>query len=352
MADTSNRTFVCSVLFLDIEGYSKRSVAEQLRLKQQLNALMVKALQHVPASDRIVLDTGDGAAISFLGNPEDALFVAMDLRDGIAAQGAEEALPLHVRMGINLGPVRLIKDFNGQLNIIGDGINVAQRVMGFAGQGSILVSRSYYEVMSRLSDDYAKIFQYEGTRTDKHVREHAVYMVGAGVTGLPDPRAGHPSAATETAGPPAGKGWLLKGVVLLAVVIIAAGIGVRMGRGGKEAAGGAAPASVTAVTPATSPAAPAPEAETRKPAKAEKAPAVKPAPDPAPPPQEGMLLLTIVPWGEVFVDGRNVGVSPPLKSLPVAPGSHKIEIRNGGFPAYVEKIEIRSGEQRKIRHKF
>ena len=75
--------------------------------------------------------------------------------------------------------MRLVKDINGQPNIIGDGINVAQRVMSFAEPGQILVSRSYYDVMARLSEDYAKLFHYEGAQTDKHVREHEVYAIGS-----------------------------------------------------------------------------------------------------------------------------------------------------------------------------
>src|SRR3954464_3944987 len=176
MTDPSNRTLVCSVLFLDIVEYSKRSVTEQMHQKQSFNALLEHALQDVAVSDRVVLDTGDGAAISFLGNPEDALYVGMALRNAIATDPSK----LAVRSGVNLGPVRLIKDLNGQLNMIGDGINVAQRVMSFAEAGQLLVSRSYYEVVSRLDPQFEKLFRYEGARTDKHVREHEVYAVGAG----------------------------------------------------------------------------------------------------------------------------------------------------------------------------
>ena len=85
-----------------------------------------------------------------------------------------------VRLGVNLGPVRLVKDLNGQMNIIGDGINVAQRVMSFSRPGQLLVSRSFYEVVSCLSRDYANLFHHEGSRTDKHVREHEVYSVVGG----------------------------------------------------------------------------------------------------------------------------------------------------------------------------
>ena len=63
-------------------------------------------------------------------------------------------------MGINLGPVRLVKDLNGQTNILGDGINVGQRVMSFADPGQLLVSRSFYEVVSRLSDEYENLFTH------------------------------------------------------------------------------------------------------------------------------------------------------------------------------------------------
>src|SRR5438046_374866 len=130
---SSGRTLVCSVLFLDIVEYSKKPVSEQLSLKQEFNRELTKSLEQVPPRDRIILDTGDGAAVTFMGDPEDALFAAMAMRDSAGA--------LAVRLGVNLGPVRLVKDLNSQLNIIGDGINVAQRVMSFARPGASVVRR-------------------------------------------------------------------------------------------------------------------------------------------------------------------------------------------------------------------
>ena len=168
-ADTATRTRVCSVLFIDIVGYSKKGVGEQVRLKQTFNQVLSGALEQVPASDRVVVDTGDGAAITFLGDPEGALFVALELLDRIGE--------LPVRLGINLGPVSLVKDINGRDNVVGDGINAAERVMSFAAQGQVLVSRSFFEVMSLLSGDYAALFKQEATRTDKHERAHDLYAV-------------------------------------------------------------------------------------------------------------------------------------------------------------------------------
>lgn len=178
MEERGNKTIMCSVLFLDIVEYSKKSVAGQISLKDRFNSYLSSAIRDVPMTDRIILDTGDGAAINFLGDVEDALKAALSLRESLLSEEPDVDHPLLVRMGINLGPVRLVRDINGQPNIVGDGINVAQRVMGFADAAQILVSRSYYDAVSRLSPQYAGMFHYQGSRTDKHVREHEVYAIG------------------------------------------------------------------------------------------------------------------------------------------------------------------------------
>ncbi|HZD26718.1 MAG TPA: adenylate/guanylate cyclase domain-containing protein, partial [Alphaproteobacteria bacterium] len=108
--------------------------------------------------------------------PEDALFAATAVNDAVKRLPDQEAFTL--RVGINLGPVKVVVDLNGQPNIIGDGINVAQRVMSFADEGEILVSRSYYEVVARLQEGNERLFRYLGVRKDKHVREHQVYAFG------------------------------------------------------------------------------------------------------------------------------------------------------------------------------
>jgi class 3 adenylate cyclase len=174
MTEDAGRTLVCSVLFIDIADYSRQDVGEQVRLKQRFNAVLGSALGHVEADERVVVDTGDGAAVTFRGDPERALYVALEVFDANVGD-------LPMRMGINLGPVSLMRDINGGDNVIGDGINVAQRVMSFAERGELLVSRSFFEVMSRLSGDYASMFKDEGVRLDKHKRAHDVYSVSQAV---------------------------------------------------------------------------------------------------------------------------------------------------------------------------
>jgi len=171
--DEASRTLVCSVLFLDLAGYSMLGVSEQIKLKQKFNETLAASLADLEARDRVVIDTGDGAAIAFLDDPERALFAAIAIFDNVGE--------LPVRMGINLGPVYLSKDINGQDNVIGDGINVAQRVMSFADKGELLVSRSFYEVVLLLSGDYAAMFQPRAAQTDKNNRAHELYAVSHAV---------------------------------------------------------------------------------------------------------------------------------------------------------------------------
>jgi len=342
MPAMSNRTFICSVLFLDIVEYTKQPVAEQIRLKERFNALLSEALAAFAPADRIILDTGDGAAISFLGDPEAALFAGLSLREALDEPQSGDAPPLRMRIGINLGPVKLIKDLNGQPNIIGDGINVAQRVMSFAQPGQILVSRSYYEVVSCLSEEYGRLFRYEGSRTDKHVREHEVYTVGAAGPALRHP----PGAESPIAsGAPAvdrlsqtatlvkdnlnRKPWL--GTTLAVISILAAALVMRGHREAPQAAADteSVPAKVAAQ-----------HSETSRSSAAESAGKQVP------------LSFAISPWGEIYVDGKKQGVSPPLREIEVRPGTHKVEVRNTTFPPHVETVDVQPGSRIKIRHKF
>ncbi len=169
------RTWLCAVVFLDVVGYTKGSVEQQIKIKDHMNSVVEKSIEGVDEIDRIIVDSGDGAAICFLGDPEDSLFCAVKLRDGFDLLSNQEAVQYEVCIGVNLGPVKVVKDVNNRRNVLGDGINVAQRIMSFAGSGQIFVSRSFYEVISCLSQEYDSLFHYQGKKRDKHEREHTVY---------------------------------------------------------------------------------------------------------------------------------------------------------------------------------
>lgn len=176
-SDSQKRNWLGTVVFTDIVGYSKCAVDKQIEIKDHFNGLIAHSIANTEESERVVLDTGDGIALCFLGDPEQAIVSTMDLRREVVLQSQSASVPYEVRTGINLGPVRLVTDINGQFNVLGDGINVAQRVMSFAGPNQVLVSRAFYDVAWCLSDTYSNLFQYYGVRKDKHSREHILYEV-------------------------------------------------------------------------------------------------------------------------------------------------------------------------------
>jgi hypothetical protein len=65
-----------------------------------------------------------------------------------------------------------------------------------------------------------------------------------------------------------------------------------------------------------------------------------------------VVTLVIVPWGDVYLDNRRQGASPPLLELQVLAGKHVIEVRNMTFPVFTQVVNVKSGEKIKIRHSF
>ncbi len=80
------------------------------------------------------------------------------------------------------------------------------------------------------------------------------------------------------------------------------------------------------------------------PAAAEPAP-VRPAP-------EAKLIFAIAPWGEIYVDGKRVGVAPPLQEINVPAGRRKVEIRNADLAPHVVMLDLHEHAAVKIKHRF
>jgi hypothetical protein len=72
----------------------------------------------------------------------------------------------------------------------------------------------------------------------------------------------------------------------------------------------------------------------------------------APAQRDAAVSIIALPWAEVFIDGARQGVSPPLKVIPLKPGKHKVELRNGSFPPHVQTVDLRPGTEISITHRF
>ena len=66
----------------------------------------------------------------------------------------------------------------------------------------------------------------------------------------------------------------------------------------------------------------------------------------------GRLGFAISPWGEIYVDGRKRGVTPPMTELKLPPGKYNVEIRNTGFAPHTQTIELGADTTLRIKHKF
>jgi hypothetical protein len=66
----------------------------------------------------------------------------------------------------------------------------------------------------------------------------------------------------------------------------------------------------------------------------------------------GTLLLGVKPWGEVYVDGRKVGITPPLKSLDVPIGRHLITVTNSSLPIYRREVTVEPDTKIRVEHDF
>lgn len=132
------------IFFMDIVGYSKKTTDEQRKACKDLGAIIKGTVQFQTANaleKLIILPTGDGMVLGFFTYLEDAL------NCGVAVAKAVKGRPdLQMRMGVHCGPVIPMEDINGNLNISGDGINYAQRVMDAGEANHLLVSAA---VMAR-----------------------------------------------------------------------------------------------------------------------------------------------------------------------------------------------------------
>ncbi|HEY2712827.1 MAG TPA: FlgO family outer membrane protein [Chthoniobacterales bacterium] len=156
-AESNLKPEIAHILSLDVVGYSKLLVDQQIALLKQLNQV-VRETGCVRAAEAdgklIVLPTGDGMVLVFFASPEEPLRCAVEISEGLRSHPQ-----IRIRMGAHSGPVNKIRDVNEQHNVAGAGINTAQRVLDCGDAGHILLSK-------RLADDLAEYGHWRPHFTD------------------------------------------------------------------------------------------------------------------------------------------------------------------------------------------
>ena len=294
--DITSSFALASTIVLKLREFIRKPVAEQVKLKARIDAIVAEGIRPLVAAGRIVLDVPDGAAIVVLGDPKDALDVAQRLQSGAA--------DLPICIGVNYGPVKPVNDeFRGQV-LVGDGLLTAMTLAQAATPGRLLVSRSFHEALEVASPDRAEELTRAGVFTDAGLRTHEIYTL--------DLRAARHRQRRRIA------------FGLFAVSgILATGFGAR------------------ALRPGTVPA-PAPQP-------------IALAPPPAPVPEPvlpAVIEFAIKPQGHVYVDGALKGITPPLSRLEVHPGAHQIKIVYKKYAPVVLEVDLAPSEVVTVRHVF
>jgi TolB-like protein/class 3 adenylate cyclase/Tfp pilus assembly protein PilF len=138
---------IAHLLFIDVVGYSKLLVNEEIEVLQELNRIVrnTEAFRAAETSGKLIrVPTGDGMALLFFRNPEEPVRCALEI-----SRTLHNHPHIQVRMGVHSGPVNRVQDVNDKTNVAGSGMNVAQRVLDCGDAGHILLSEHVAEDLAQ-----------------------------------------------------------------------------------------------------------------------------------------------------------------------------------------------------------
>jgi len=69
-------------------------------------------------------------------------------------------------------------------------------------------------------------------------------------------------------------------------------------------------------------------------------------------PVQGIVQLAVTPWGNVEIDGRSAGTTPPLARVSLPVGTHQITIRNEDFAPFTTSVTVSEDKPVTLRHRF
>ncbi len=175
------------IIYLDLVGYSKNNEPIQISLfkkfQKQIHHILYDEIIH---NKSILIPTGDGMIIGLEDNMTDSYTLSLELVTDIIDWTKKN--DVEIRSAIHVGEVNVLTDINRNKNIVGNTINDASRMLSGADDGSIIISKTFYNKYLRKGEvtignkyDIDDIFSYilvdEDNVIDKHSFEHFVYNV-------------------------------------------------------------------------------------------------------------------------------------------------------------------------------
>src|SRR5437763_13823787 len=227
---------IARLLLIDVVGYSKLLVNEQIDLLQELNQIVrgTECFQAAETKGKLIrVSTGDGMALLFFHSPEEPVRCALEI-----SRTLQEHPHMQLRMGVHSGPVNQVTDVNDKTNIAGSGINVAQRIMDCGDAGHILLSGHIAEDLTQYRDWQPYLHDLGECEVKHRLRLHLVnlYKDNLGNPHVPDKlkRRRWKQASCVSVRPvitPRWSKYVLTAVLLLSAVALAISFSVFYRRG-------------------------------------------------------------------------------------------------------------------------
>jgi adenylate cyclase len=181
MAEERLRRRLAAILSADVVGYSRLMGLDEAGTLSRLNALRHELIDPTIAaySGRIVKLMGDGALVEF-ASAVDAVTCAIEIQRLLRAREGDEADPIQLRIGINVGDIIIEGD-----DILGDGVNIAARIESIAEPGGISISE---DVWRQVQGKVAVNFVDSGEQQLKNIKRPVrVYHLKAGPSAAAEP---------------------------------------------------------------------------------------------------------------------------------------------------------------------
>ena len=170
---------IAHVLLMDAIGSSGATMEQ----KRSLAHMLQQAVQSSPAFQRalaqgsiISLDTGDGMALVFFGDPVNAARCAIEVFTSLNGKA-----PLAIRYGLNSGTITRRIDISGKPNVTGAGIDKAQRIMNCSDGSSIMLSDFFAENLSSF-EEFRHLIKDRGNHEVKHGERLHLYELNPTAT--------------------------------------------------------------------------------------------------------------------------------------------------------------------------
>src|SRR5471030_1093094 len=167
---------IAAILAADVVGYSRLAGADEDRTLARLRALRSDLID--PTIDvhrgRVVKRMGDGFLVEFR-SVVDAVRCAIEIQNSMVERnvGLPPERRIEFRIGVHLGDV--VEEADGDL--MGDGVNIADRLEGIAEPNGVCLSSAAYEqVRDKLRHEFVDLGEKQLKNIARPLRVYRVTM--------------------------------------------------------------------------------------------------------------------------------------------------------------------------------